>query len=50
VFGKSVIYMSSGKPMGSMIALQGLAVNRSLGSEKIVLYVVCFAYSLLSIL
>jgi len=33
---------------GSIIPAQRLAVNRSLGGEKIVLYIVCFAYSLLS--
>jgi len=33
-----------------MIAAQGLTVNWSLGSEKIVLYTVSFAYSLLSLL
>ena len=35
---------------GSAIAAQGLAANRSSGGEKIVLCVVFFAYSLLSLL
>ena len=30
-----------------MITAGGLAVDRSLGGEKMVLYVICFAYSLL---
>ena len=33
-----------------MISAEGLAANWSLGGEKIVLYIVCFAYSLLSLL
>jgi len=35
---------------GSTITAQGLATNQSPGGEKIVLYMVCFAYSLLSLL
>ena len=35
---------------GSTIAARGLAVNQSLGGEKIVLYIKCFVYSLLLIL
>ena len=34
---------------GSAIAAWGLPVNRSSDGEKIVLYVVCFAYSLLAV-
>ena len=33
-----------------MITAWGLTVNRSLGSEKVVFHIVCFAYSLLSLL
>jgi len=33
-----------------MIAARGLAANQSLGGDKIVLYIVCFAYSLLPLL
>ena len=36
--------------MGSAITAQGLAANQSLGGEKIVWSIVCFAYSLLSLL
>ena len=31
---------------GSVITAQGLTATRSSGGEKIVLYIVCFAYSL----
>jgi len=37
-------------PGGSVIFAQGLAANWSSGDEKIALYIVCFAYSLLSLL
>jgi len=32
-----------------MTAVQGLTVNQLLGGEKIVFYIVCFAYLLLSV-
>ena len=44
-----VFFRSSVKSVssGSMIAVQGLAMNQSSGGEKIALCIVCFAYSLL---
>ena len=36
--------------MGSEIIVRGLPVNQLSSSEKIVLYLVCFVYSLLSLL
>ena len=47
---KSVKFLRSGKPVGSAVTAWGLAVNRLSGGEKIILYEVCFAYSLLSFL
>ena len=46
---KSVKFMSSGKLVGSTVTARGLAVNQSQCGEKIVLYIVCFAHSLLSL-
>ena len=43
-------FVRSGKPAGSVIAARDLAVNWLSGSEKIVLHIGCFAYSLLSLL
>ena len=40
---------SSGKPACSVIAARGLAAKQSLGSDKTVLCIVCFVYSLLSL-
>jgi len=42
---KSAKFVSSGKPTGSMITARGLAAKCLSGGEKIVLYLVCFAYS-----
>jgi len=47
---KSVKFLSSGKPTGSAITAWGLTASQLLGGEKIVLYIVCSAYSLLFLL
>ena len=43
---KSVKFVSLGNPAGSAVAAQELAASHSLGREKMVLHIVCFAYSL----
>jgi len=40
---KSVIFVSCRKPTGSAVAARGLAVNRLLGGEKILLHIVWYA-------
>jgi len=50
VFGKIRKIHELWEPSGSTIAAWGLVENRSFIGEKIVLYVVCFAYSLVLVL
>jgi len=44
-----VKFISSRKPTGSTVAAWGLAAHQSSGGETIVLCIVCFVYSSLSV-